>query len=123
MESLEQAGHPNLSGPQPIPAGFAPLARGFAVIFVRESAAATSVAMTTAAAVAAAIAGPVSFGPGLVHFEIAPAELFAIEGRDGFGSFRIIGHFHKGEAASPASFAIGDNMNATDLAEGLEQRS
>src|SRR5438874_2056683 len=104
-----------------LPAGFARLARGFAVIFVRESSAAT--AMTTAGASAAITAGAVAFRPGFVDLEIAAAELFAIEARDSVGGFRIIGHFDKGEAASPAGFAIGDNMNAPDLAEGLEQRS
>jgi hypothetical protein len=79
--------------------------------------------MTAARAPAAITARAVGFGPSLVDLEIASAELLAIEGRNGFGGFGIIGHFHKGEAARPAGLAIGDNMNAPDLAEGLEQRS
>lgn len=76
--------------------------------------------MTTAGAPAATTAGAIGFGLSFVDLEIASAELFAIEGGDGFGGFGIIGHFHKGEAASPAGLAISDNMNAPDLAEGLE---
>src|SRR5947208_1382324 len=102
-----------------LPAGFARLPRGFAIVLVGKSAAARS----TAGASAAITAGAVAFRPGFVDLEIAAAELFAIEARDSVGGFRIIGHFDKGEAASPAGFAIGDNMNAPDLAEGLEQRS
>src|SRR5438034_515538 len=102
-----------------LPAGFARLPRGFAIVLVGKSAA----AMSTAGASAAITAGAVAFRPGFVDLEIAAAELFAIEARDSVGGFRIIGHFDKGEAASPAGFAIGDNMNAPDLAEGLEQRS
>ncbi|HVH60169.1 MAG TPA: hypothetical protein VM709_07535 [Candidatus Sulfotelmatobacter sp.] len=79
--------------------------------------------MTTAAAAAAITTGAVAFRPGFVDLEIAASELFAIEGRDGFGGFHIIWHFDKREATGPARFAIGDNMNAPDLAEGLEQRS
>jgi hypothetical protein len=105
-----------------LPAGFTRLARGFAIIFVGESAAATSAAMTTAAAATAATARSVGFGPSLVDLEIASADRLAIEGRDGFDGFGIIGHFHKSEAARSTGLAIGDNMNAPDLAEGLEQR-
>ena len=103
-----------------LPAGFARLPRGFAIVLVGESATA---AMTTAGASAVITAGAVAFRPGFVNLEVAAAELFAIEGRDGVGGFRIIWHFDKREPASPAGFAIGDNMNAPDLAEGPEQRS
>jgi hypothetical protein len=107
---------------QELPAGFAWLAGGFAVIFARESAAAPSAALTTAAAVTAATTGTVGLGPGFVDLEIAAAERFAVEGGYGIGGFGIIGHFHKSETASSAGLAIGGNMNAPDLSEGLEQR-
>src|SRR5437763_16426561 len=63
-----------------LPARFARLARGFSVIFVRCSSAAT--AMSTAGASAALTAGAVAIRPGFVDLEIAAAELFAIDGRD-----------------------------------------
>ena len=76
--------------------------------------------MTTAAVATAATSRTVAFGPGFVDLEVAAAKGFAIEVRNGFGRFGVIGHFDKGEAASPAGLAIGDNMNAPDLAKGLE---
>jgi len=78
--------------------------------------------MTTAAVAAAATARSVAFGPSFVDLEIASAERFAVEGGHGIGGFGIIGHFHKSETASSAGLAIGGNMNAPDLSEGLEQR-
>jgi hypothetical protein len=110
---------------QELPARLARLASGFAVIFVGESAAATSAStttvMTTGVVATAATARTVAFWPGFVDLEITAAELFAVEGGHSFASFGIIGHFHEGKAASPAGLAIGDNVDAPDLAEGLEQ--
>jgi hypothetical protein len=106
-----------------LPARFARLAGGFAVIFVRKSAAATSAARAPAAAVTANTTGTIGFGPGFVDLKIAAAERFTIQGGHGIGGFSIIGHFHEGETASPAGLAIGGNMNAPDLSEGLKQRS
>src|ERR1700752_4118748 len=105
-----------------LPAGFARLSRGFAVIFVGESSAATAADMTTTAAAAAATSRTVAFGPGFVDLKIAAAKFLAVEVRNGFGGFGVIGHFYKGETASSAGFAIRDNMNAPNLAEGLKQR-
>src|SRR5690242_9957487 len=70
---------------------------------------------------AAIATGAVALRPGFVDFEITAAKRFPIERGNGVGGFRIIWHFHKSEAASPAGLAIGHNMNASDLAKGLEQ--
>jgi hypothetical protein len=63
----------------------------------------------------------VGFWSGLVHLEVAAANRFAIEGGDGFGSFVIIVHFYESETARSAGLAIRSNVNASDLAERLEQ--
>ena len=121
-----------------LPARLARLARDFAIIFVRESffaAAATGIAArasgvaaiiiftatTGATTWAARTAAAGFFRPGFVDFEVAAADVFAIERGNGFGCLGIIGHFDETEAAGTASLAIGGDVHAGELAEGLEE--
>ena len=90
MRPPRKSGKTGSNEKRELPAGFARLARGFAVILVGESAAATTAGMTTAAAATTATALTVGLGPSFVDFEFAAAELFAVEGGDGFGGFGII---------------------------------
>jgi hypothetical protein len=129
-----------------LPARLARLARDFAIIFVRESffaaaaagiatrasgvaaiviltTTATAIAAATAATWAARTAAAGFFRPGFVDFEVAAADVFAVERGDGFGCLGIVGHFDETEAAGTAGFAIGGDVHAGELAEGLEQRA
>lgn len=116
-----------------LPARLARLARGFAIILVRKF------FLTTAAAPASAIAATVSattatsaartawasgfgLGPRFIDFQIASAEILAIESGDGFGGLIVILHFDETEAASAAGFAVRSNVDARELAEWLEER-
>src|SRR4029077_13791141 len=102
------------------------------IIFVRKSLPATSAAT---AIVAAAPRATRSTGTatgtrsacflrtGFVDFQIAPADLLAIEGRDRFCRLFVVGHFHKAEAARPPGLAIHGHMHASELAEWLEERT
>jgi hypothetical protein len=122
-----------------LPARLARLTRDFAIIFVRESflAAATTAAIaaagasTVAAAVTAAAptaatwsarsAAGFGFRAGLIYFQIAAADVFAVERRDGFRRFGVVGHFDETEAARAAGLAIGGYVHAGELAEGLKE--
>ena len=127
-----------------LPARLARLARDFAIIFVRESffaaaaagiatrasgvaaiviltTTATTIAAATAATWAARTAAAGFFRPGFVDFEVAAADVFAIERGNGFGCLGIVGHFDETEAAGTASLAIGGDVHAGELAEGLEE--
>src|SRR6266478_2779450 len=99
-----------------LPAGLARLACGFALIFVGESAAPASTSATAGARTAAS-----SFGARFIHFQIAAAQFFPVEGGNGLGGFVVVGHFHEGEAAGAASLPVHDQMDARHLSERLEQ--
>src|SRR5208282_3291051 len=116
-----------------LPARLARLPRDFAIIFVRESffAAAASVPAARASAIAAIVifaatattistattaattwaartaAAGFRFRACFIHFQIAAADVFAVESRDGFRCFSVIRHFHETEAARPTGLAIG----------------
>jgi hypothetical protein len=119
------------------------LTRRFAVVFVRKAflvfaaaaptAAARTATATTTGPTAATSVGTITaatsagtkttgfFRASFVNFDVAAANGSAVESRDGFGGFFVIGHFDESEAASTAGFAIHDYPNAGDRAEGLEQ--
>jgi hypothetical protein len=113
-----------------LPARFARLARGFAIILVRKfllataaapaSAIAATVSTTTASSVRAAGFG---LGPRFIDLQISTAEILAVESRDGFGGFIVIWHFDETEAASASGFAVSSNMDARELAERLKERA
>src|SRR5271155_4446058 len=128
-----------------LPARLARLTRDFAIIFVRESflaAAATIAAVTSAvaAAIAAAAASVPAAAPAaaawaartaagfrfrarFVHFQIAAADVLAVQGRDGLGRFGVVGPFHKAEATRAAGLAIGGDVHACELPERLKERA
>src|SRR5271163_3514552 len=114
-----------------LPARLARLPRDFAIIFVRESflaAAATIAATATSVATAASTsatrsARPAAAGFGFrarfVYFQIASADVFTVERGDGFRRFSVVRHFDETETARPAGLAIGGDVHAGKLAEGL----
>src|SRR5271155_727040 len=126
-----------------LPARLARLARDFAIILVGESffAAATGVAAAGTAAIAAIVifaataaaitaaatwaartaAAGFRFRAGFVNFQITSADIFAVEGGDSVGCFGIVGHFDETETARASSLAIGGDVYAGELAEGLEE--
>src|ERR1700722_18956930 len=129
-----------------LPARRARLTRDFAIIFIRKSflaaAATAAIAAAGASAVAAAItaaattvtaAAPTAatwstrsaagfgFRAGFIYFQIAAADVFSVERRDGFRCFGIVGHFDETETARAAGLAIGGDVHAGELAEGLEE--
>src|SRR5580698_3866267 len=114
--------HPAKCADAVLPARLARLARDFAIIFVRESffAAAAAVAAARTAGVAAIVifaatitaataaattwaartaAARFGFGTGFVNFQIATADIFAVERGDCFRCFSVVGHFDETEAA------------------------
>src|SRR5216684_2636712 len=101
-----------------LPAGFARLARGLAIIFVRESAPAAS---STAARARSTTAS--GLGARFVHLQIATAQLFSVEAGNRLGGFFVVGHFHEGKAAGAARLPVHDQVHAGHLSEGLEQRA
>src|SRR5580704_2734358 len=114
-----------------LPARLARLTRDFAIILVRESflAAATTAASVTAAAAttttwtARSAAAGFRFRTCFIHFQIAAAYVFAVERCDGFRCFGVVGHFDETETTRAAGLAIGGDVHAGELAEGLEERA
>src|SRR5271170_148964 len=148
-EIMDDFASRGFGGMRLLPARLARLTRDFAIILVRESflaaaarvpAAGTSAiaaivifaataATVTAAATAAAArtartaAAGFRFRTGFIHFQIAAADVFAVERRDGFRCFSVIRHFHESEAARAAGLAIGGDVHTRELAERLEERA
>ena len=52
---------------------------------------------------------------GLVHAEIATAELGAVERLDGTGRSRRLGHLDEGEAARPPRVSVHDHIDGLDI--------
>ena len=107
-----------------LPARLARLARGFAIIFVREfflaaaAAPATAIAATVSATPAASAARSTrstgfGLGTGFIDLQSATADIFAIERGDGFGGFFIVLHFDETEAPGAAGFAVGSDVDAS----------
>src|SRR5712692_3338736 len=94
-----------------LPARFARLTRMAAVV----------VASPATGALAAWAAAALCFRPRLVHVQGAPAQLFAVERRNGFLSFSGIRHFDECKSSRTAGVAIGHNANLLDCAMRFEQ--
>jgi hypothetical protein len=124
-----------------LPARFAWLTRDIAIVFVRKTslsaaalvaaalAARTSIIAFISAVTAAAVTTTAAartaagfLGTRFIYFYISAAHVFAVESRDGSRRFRVVDHFDETKTAGPASLAIHGHMNASQLAEGFEQR-
>src|SRR5277367_5772684 len=105
-----------------LPARLARLTRDFAIIFVGESFLAAAASVPAARTARTAAAG-FRFRTGFIHFQIAAADVFAVERRDGFRCFSVVRHFHETEAARAAGLAIGGDVHTRELAERLEERA
>src|SRR5262249_27255670 len=101
-------GHANIIE---LPARFARLASRFAVIFMRESAAAATTAGASAEAFAAR--GALALGPRFVNLEVAASYFFSVKSGNGLRCLGVIRHFHKSKAACAACLAICDDVNAS----------
>src|SRR5260221_2875352 len=99
----------------PVRRGFARLACRLAVILIGESAA--PVSTPTAAGPRYSASG---LGARFVHFQVTSAQLFSVQSRNRLGGFFIVGHFHKGEAASTASLSVHHQVDACHLSERFE---
>src|SRR6266404_6292749 len=119
-----------------LPARLARLPRGIAIIFVRE-AVASAAALAPSAAPTAWAASPAwtaeisrstrraafALRPRFIHFQIAPANFFAVQCRHGLRRFRVVGHFHERKAARTARLAVHSHVDACHLAKRREELS
>jgi hypothetical protein len=90
---------------------------------IASTTAATAAEATTAAASSAtAAAEPTAFGTraGLVHDQIAAAQIRAIQRSDGLFGLAAIGHFHECEASRTARVAVRHHVNRSHFAVNLE---
>src|SRR5487761_1791138 len=87
----------NAKIPSASPARFARLARGFAIILIREALAVTAA--------------------------IAAADLFPVEARNRLGCFRVVGHLDKRKSPGAARFAIHCQVDPRDLSKRREERA
>ena len=71
----------------------------------------------------AATPGALQPGRRFVHAQLAAGHFPAIEVGDGLGRFPIVRHFHEGEPAGTAGFAVVDYGDAFHITEGFEQGS
>src|SRR4029077_15122236 len=62
-------------------------------------------------------------GARLVHFQVTAAQFLSVQACYRLGGFVVVGHFHKGTAASTASLSVHDQVDARHLSERLEQRA
>jgi hypothetical protein len=106
-----------------LPARLTRLAHGFAVILVREPAAATTcAAASTAITTASWSARPARLlGSRFVDFQIPPADILSLETRNRFGGLCVVGHFHESEAPGPARLPVRCYVHARDLTKWLEK--
>jgi hypothetical protein len=100
-----------------LPAGFPGLAR-VALIIVATAAASATEAL---AAPTASAPGSISLWLRFVDLKGAPAEFRSVQCRDRLVGFRRIRHLDKAEAASAASFTVGDDTDAFDCAMRFKQ--
>src|SRR5487761_531262 len=117
----------NAKIPSASPARFARLARGFAIILIREALAVTAAiasAATAAASWAAAFRRPAfALGARFIHLQIAAADLFPVEARNRLGCFRVVGHLDKRKSPGAARFAIHCQVDPRDLSKRREERA
>src|SRR6266850_2544172 len=119
-----------------LPARLARLPRGIAIIFIREAVASAATlapsAAPTAWAASSARAVEISrstrratlaLRPRFIHFQIAPANFFAVQCRHGLRRFRVVGHFHERKAARASRLAVHSHVDARHLAKRREELS
>jgi hypothetical protein len=123
-----------------LPAWFARLPRGFAIILVREASAAATITpasasstSTPASATTAATSTPSAttswrttttlFRARFIHFPIAPANIFSIKSGYGLARFFVVRHFDERESARAPCLSIHHHMHARHLSEWLERRA
>src|SRR5260370_6405229 len=87
-----------IHGKGKLPARFARLARRLTVIFVGKTVASAALASSAASAGSAkslrtAWRAAFALWAGFIHFQIAPANFFSIQGGPGRRRFRVIRHF------------------------------
>jgi hypothetical protein len=141
QDTARTKSQPGYSLLQLLPAWFARLSRGFAIIFVGEASAATATITPPAAPAASTTATPTAstatpsattswrttrtsttfFRARFIHFPIAPAKIFSVKPGDRLAGFFIVRHFHERESARTARFAIHHHVNARHLSEWLER--
>src|SRR5260370_27475157 len=100
--------------PRTLPARFAGLARGFAVILVRKT-------LPASAAVIEARRARRFFGARFIDFQVSAADLLAIQARNGLRGFVVVGHFHERKAPGAAGLPILHQVYTTHFPERLEQ--
>jgi hypothetical protein len=106
-----------------LPAGLpTPAAAASTAATAIASTTAATEATTAAASSATAAAKPTAFGTraGLVHDQIAAAQIRAIQRSDGLFSLAAIGHFHECEASRTARVAVRHHVNRSHFAVNLE---
>src|SRR5712664_3655072 len=120
-----------------LPARLARLPRGIAIIFIREAVASAAAALAPSAAPTAWAASPAwtaeisrstrraafALRPRFIHFQIAPANFFAVQCRHGLRRFRVVGHFHERKSARTARLAVHSHVDACHLAKRREELS
>src|ERR1700694_2251980 len=122
-----------IHGKGKLPARFARLARWCTVIFVRKPAApaATLAASATTSGPASSTRPPKTLWAAwraafalrarFVHFQIAPANFFSIQGSHGRRRFRVVGHFDECKTTRAAGFPVHGHVNARYLAKRGKQ--
>ena len=83
----------------------------------------TATTARTATAAGSARTTAIGLGASFVDVQRAPAQIFPVQGGNGFLSFGIVGHFHEGKSARSSGVAISDHTDLIDLAMRLKRRS
>src|SRR5580704_4750094 len=115
-----------------LPARFAWLPRRLAVVLIRKSLASTAAALAAASATTAASVRPAkvprpawrsafALRTRFVHFQIAPAQFFAIESGHRFRRFLVVRHFHKRKSPRSPGFPVHCHVHARYLPKRSEQ--
>jgi len=115
-----------------LPAWFAWLPRRLTVILIRKPLAPAASAFSAAPATSAApirsakIARPArrsafALRPRLIHFQISPAQFFAVESSHRFGRFLVVRHLHKRKPPRPPGFPVHGHVHTRHLPERREQ--
>jgi hypothetical protein len=114
-------------GPAPLPAWFARLA-GMPLIVVTSAAATrtpasarTATTAGTPAAAGSARTAAIGLGTRFVNVQCPSAELFPVEGSNGFLGLGGVGHFYKCKSSRTTRVTISDHADLIDLAMRLKQ--
>jgi hypothetical protein len=81
----------------------------------------TATTARTAAAAGTAGTAAIGFGTRFVNIQRASAELFPVEGGNGFLGFGGVGHFYKCKSSRTTRVTISDHADLIDLAMRLKQ--